>query len=63
MVLLKLKMLIILSIFSTKKLLKSFARVLSQVVQGSGSGSFLLRMVLDIQKELWDHDYSAILSL
>ena len=39
-----------LSVFSTKNLLKSFARVLSQVVGGSGSWSFLLRMVLNISK-------------
>ena len=45
-----LRKLMILSIFSTKKLLKSLARVLSQVVGGSGSGSFLLRRVLNILK-------------
>ena len=42
-----LRKLIILSNFSTKKLLKSFSRV---VDDGSGSGSFLLRRVLNILK-------------
>ena len=36
--------------FQQRILLKSFARVLSQVVGGSGSGSFLLRRVLNILK-------------